>query len=203
MRESLLMNSPLPYAVVVVAAGNSSRLGSPKQLLSYKGTNLLTNLILEIKKVDFVQTTIVLGAYAEQILSEIPTHEVNIVQNLNWEQGLGTSISTGIASLNITPDLLGCILMVCDQPYISDQLLINLINTQLSSKKGIVASRYNGIVGTPVLFSQKYFSNLLNLPPDQGAKKLLSQFQDDMAYVNFEEGIYDIDTPEDYRLLRQ
>jgi len=197
------MNSQVPYAAIILAAGNSSRLGSPKQLLKYNGTNLLTNLIQEVKQVNFSQITVVLGAYSDQILSEIPVQNIHIVQNTHWNQGIGTSIHAGIQSLNTETYLKGCVFMVCDQPYLTNQLLNDLITNHQSGPKGIVAALYDGIAGTPAVFSSTYFSELAELPPEEGAKTILKKHKDDTLYVHFEDGKYDIDTLSDYLQLPQ
>src|SRR5690606_5807042 len=92
----------------------------------------------------------------------------------------------------------GIILMVCDQPALTAQHLRNLIQQFYETKKPIVASSYAGSGGVPVLFGRSFFSNLLLLGDDQGAKKIVSQFPSQVALVEFSEGVLDLDTEEDY-----
>lgn len=94
-----------------------------------------------------------------------------------------------------------CILCVCDQPYISAILLQQLLDKKKTSGKKIIACSYAETLGTPVLFNKKYFSALMNLQGDEGAKKLLSVYSDDVAPISFEKGEFDIDTKKDYEKL--
>ncbi len=194
------MNS---YALVILAAGNSSRLGQPKQLLPYKKTNLLTHLINEAREVSGLSITVVLGAFADDIMGQIPVKDLTVIQNPLWEEGIGTSIRLGITSLTDTPDIQGAILAVCDQPFISSDLFSSMIQMHQSSLKGIVASYYGGTAGTPVLFSPLYFKALTMLSGKEGAKRLLKQYAGDTALIPFEAGRYDIDTRDDYTRLIQ
>lgn len=197
------MNNNVDYAIIILAAGNSSRLGQPKQLLPYQESNLLTHLINEANKVKSLGITLVLGAYSDKILKGIPTDGIQIIINPNWIDGIGTSIQQGISSLNIYPGVKGCILTVCDQPFISSEIFISMIKAHQTTDKGIVASFYDGVLGTPVLFSSHYFNYLLNIAPSEGARKLLKQYADDIVPIHFEKGKYDIDTADDYHRLMQ
>ena len=88
-----------------------------------------------------------------------------------------------------------------DQPFVTADLFNNLIEQKENSDRLIIASSYENTVGTPVLFDRKYFDSLSSLKGSEGAKKLLKQFQDDVATVAFPLGGVDIDTQEDYRKL--
>jgi molybdenum cofactor cytidylyltransferase len=99
------------------------------------------------------------------------------------------------------PDLDFLVIVVSDQPYLNQSILLRLLTKQQQTAKGIIASSYNGIKGTPVLLSSAYFSHLYNLTGDKGARVILQQFPDDIATIEFENGALDIDTPEDYELL--
>lgn len=91
--------------------------------------------------------------------------------------------------------------MVCDQPFVSSDILIGLLTTQVQSGKPIVACNYQGIIGTPALFIDSMFEALTTLTGDMGAGKLIRQYQDNTALFPFPEGIIDIDTKEDFRHL--
>jgi len=89
--------------------------------------------------------------------------------------------------------------MLCDQPFVDASLLNQLV--QKKSLKGIIASTYNGIIGAPVLFDVAYFDELLLLKGQEGAKKLLTKYPEDIDTVAFPLGSIDIDTMEDYERL--
>ena len=188
--------------VIILAAGSSSRLGQPKQLLSYQHKSLLDNTIDEAKKATDGAVLVILGGNHEQIKNNITRTDISIVYNPDWEEGMSSSIRLGLAVLKKENEgLQNVILAVCDQPFVTAQIFRELINEAESSGKGIVASSYGGTLGTPVLFDQRYFSELALLKGTEGAKKVVTKFKENVASVTFEKGEIDIDTPEDYNRL--
>ncbi|MBS7254252.1 nucleotidyltransferase family protein [Flavobacterium branchiicola] len=189
-------------AIIILAAGNSSRLGRSKQLLEYKETTLLKNTILEALKVENSTVIVVTGANNELIEKEANSEGVRFIFNSEWENGMSSSIVKGIQELLLlNSNCEQCILTVCDQPFISSLVFENLINEEIKTEKGIVTSAYAKTLGTPVLFRQKYFKELLELKGKEGAKKLLKIHSEDVVSVPFEKGNVDIDTEEDYSKL--
>ncbi|MBB2148040.1 nucleotidyltransferase family protein [Pedobacter gandavensis] len=189
--------------IIILAAGNSSRLGKPKQLLHYQGESLL-----EIVSKAAIQSScnpiiIVLGAYAKEISAAHRLNGPTYVVNYNWEKGMSSSIAVGMsAALAHTKDLDQVIISVSDQPFISSEIIENLIKRQQESRKGIVSCSYAQTSGTPVLFRKKYFPQLLSLHGNQGAKQLLKQYPEDSSSLVFELGYIDIDTESDYNNLK-
>jgi len=189
--------------ILILAAGNSSRLGEPKQLLKFNGKTLLQKIVEEALEVSKC-VVIVTGSNHFIISKEIEDMEVEIIENTNWIQGMGVSIEVGINQLlNSCPTVENCIISVCDQPFITAAVFSELIQMQKDSQKGIVASKYSDTLGTPVLFTKKYFKELFSLSGQKGAKKLLQKFGEDIAQINFERGAIDIDTQSDYQKLIQ
>jgi molybdenum cofactor cytidylyltransferase len=196
------MNDDQCYGILILAAGNSSRLGEPKQLLRYKGKTLISNVVDAATSLVPTRVTVVTGANAELISNELSKSSVSIVYNPHWQEGMSSSIRIGITHLkDKNPHLQGVILSVSDQPFVSSSLFLTLIETAKSTGKSIVASLYNNTFGTPVLFQKQYFDSLLCLKGVEGAKKLIKQFPEDVATIPFPLGGIDIDTQEDYRLL--
>ncbi|MDB5119000.1 MAG: hypothetical protein JWN56_218 [Sphingobacteriales bacterium] len=192
-----MSNTSSAVALIILAAGNSSRLGQPKQNLLYQNKTLLQHVVDEGSKANLHPIIVVEGSTALQVLESI-----HVVQNNNWEQGMGSSISTGVSALlNIQPETEVLILTVCDQPFISAELFKELIDTYTEQKTGIVASAYADTMGTPVLFTEKYFPELLNLKGKEGAKRLLQIHKDDISLIQFPKGNIDIDTLTDYTNL--
>ncbi|WP_236673066.1 nucleotidyltransferase family protein [Flavobacterium tagetis] len=195
-------NSQNKTGIIVLAAGNSSRLGRPKQLLKYKETTLLKNTILEALKVENSFVIVVTGSSHILIQKELNLSEIIFSFNPEWESGMSSSILKGISELlRLNPDCQQSIIAVCDQPYVTNSVFENLIDESKKTGKGIAASAYSETLGTPVLFHQKYFSELLELKGQEGAKKLIKKYIHDVVSVPFERGNIDIDTEEDYSKL--
>lgn len=190
--------------VILLAGGNSSRFGRPKQLLSYKGKSFLQRMLSVIKEAKLDPVIVVLGANALALVHELDNEKTIIVHNEGWAEGIASSIRIGIQALQKNyPDCDGSLLMVVDQPYITSSLLVNLIEAQENSAKPIAACNYENTTGTPALFHQSLFHELLNLNGDKGAIKILQQRSHEIATINFPMGKFDIDTEEDYKELQK
>ena len=188
--------------VVILAAGASTRMGTPKQLLLHQGRSLLRYTIDIVMASTCCPIAVVLGAYAEQIRLEVDP-PVHAVINPNWAEGMGSSIGVGIETLiDVSPDLEAAIILLCDQPFISIQLIHQLIEAYHTTGQPIVVSSYAGTLGVPALFHQRFFPDLLGLAAYQGAKHLIEKYLDETAGVPFSKGAIDIDTPEDYEQLQ-
>ncbi|UWY27498.1 nucleotidyltransferase family protein [Flavobacterium sp. TR2] len=188
--------------IVILAAGSSSRLNSPKQLLQYKESTLLKNTISEALKVKNSFLIVVTGANHDLIAKELNLPEILFSFNSEWEKGMSSSIAKGITeALLVNPDCEQCILAVCDQPFVTSAVFENLISESKKTGKEIAASGYSETLGTPVLFHKKYFPELLALKGKEGAKKLIKKYAEDVVAVPFEKGNIDIDTEEDYNQL--
>ena len=191
-------------AAILLAAGASTRLGFPKQLLIHRGKSFLQNIISAAADASLHPVIVVVGANASRIKKELTEQDVHIINNNEWQEGLASSIRCGIQELGkINPASDAAIIMVCDQPYISAALLNNLLTAQKEIGKPIVASSYSGVAGTPALFHKSFFPELLLLKGDKGAGKLLQLQSALVATVPFPEGAIDIDTIEDLKKLRQ
>lgn len=190
--------------IVILAAGNSSRLGRPKQLLEYKDSTLLKNTISEALRVENSFLIVVTGSNHNVIEKELNLPEIKFSFNAEWETGMASSIVKGLKELfQLNPDYEKCIFSVCDQPFVTSLTFENLISEYHKIEKGIIASAYSETLGTPVLFHRKYFNELLDLKGQEGAKKVIKKYSDDVVSVPFEKGNIDIDTEEDYNNLFQ
>jgi molybdenum cofactor cytidylyltransferase len=186
-------------AVIILAAGSSSRMGKSKQLLEINGEPLLCHCTKVALEAVPEHVIVVLGANEKPHRDVLATLPVKIVSNHFWKTGMGSSIKTGLNYLlqsTMQPD--GIIIMVCDQPALTSQHLQKLIQTFHETRKPIVASSYGGSGGVPVLFGRSFFSNLLLLADDHGAKRIVAQFPEQLATVEFSGGAMDLDTEEDY-----
>jgi molybdenum cofactor cytidylyltransferase len=192
------------FGTILLAAGNSSRLGRPKQLLTYKSKSFLKHMVSVIREAKPDAVVVVSGANSSAIIHELDSENIVIVYNGDWAEGIASSIRTGIRSLQKNyPNCDGALIMVVDQPYITSSLLADLINIQKESGKPMAACNYDNITGTPALFHQSLFPELLNLSGDKGAGKILQQRPGEVATIHFPMGRFDIDTEEDYKALQQ
>jgi molybdenum cofactor cytidylyltransferase len=188
-------------AIIILAAGKSSRLGHPKQLLPFKGKSLINHCIETAKKVS-AHVLVITGADKMRIESEIKNSAVTISHNPEWEEGMASSIRHGLSYLNENlQNITSVIFMVCDQPFVSVELLQNLIIEQEKTHKSIVASYYSKVAGTPVLFDKSIFPELMELTGDTGARKIITRHKDKLTTVAFPLGNIDMDTADDYKKL--
>ena len=190
----------MKISILILAAGSSSRLGQPKQLVEFEGQTLIeriTHTALSISE----EVWIVLGANSELIKPKLEafSNRINIIENPKWREGMGTSISLGIEHLGQKSD--GVIILLSDQPFISQVLLQTMLQTFAEKKYPIVACDYSGQLGVPILFDKSFFPELKNLIGEQGAKSFLKNYPEKIASIDFKEGLFDIDTPEDLQKL--
>jgi molybdenum cofactor cytidylyltransferase len=186
------------FAVIILAGGSSSRLGSPKQWLLYKGKSLLQHAIDEAITAGADQVIVVTGALQ---MNDVDQGYVQIVRNEHWEEGMASSIRCGIQSLEHFADVDAAIIMVCDQPYADHSVLKGILHQQHISGKPIVASEYGGRAGTPALFHRSFFDRLMQLKGDIGARYLIAEHKELAAFLDFPKGITDIDTMRDYESI--
>jgi len=189
--------------LVLLAAGSSNRLGQPKQLLLYKERTLLEYMIQTASASLCREVLVVLGANSEEILAGIEKTQASIVHNKDWGEGMASSIRCGLAALATNfSSIDGVIFMVCDQPFVSTDLLNSLINKRLATGKSIIASAYNNTIGIPALFDKSFFPELLLLKGQEGAKKIIMQHGAAVETIPFPMGYMDIDTVEDYEKIK-
>lgn len=185
--------------ILILAAGSASRMQQPKMLLPYGKGTILSHSLAEAKAVQPKAICVVTGYYHETMMPMLQTEPVLVVYNEQWQDGMAGSIKKGLSALlEQEPELDSVMILVSDQPFISTGLLQEMIHTQQTSGKAIVAAFYNGVKGTPVLFTHRYFQQLQQLQGDKGARSILQLVPDEIATVDFAEGEMDIDTPEDY-----
>jgi len=191
---------------VVLAAGASTRLGTPKQLIRFRGRSLLAHAIHVAVAAGFRPVVVVVGAHADRIRQAVALPAgVCWVENPRWPEGMSTSVRTGLAALvEAAPSVAGALLMACDQPYVSASLLRRMAAAYRRTGAAVVACAYGGTLGVPALFDRSLFPELQALEGDRGAKSVIARHLDRTVQVPFPRGVIDVDTPADRaRLLRR
>lgn len=187
-------------AIIILAAGSSSRLGRPKQLLELGGKNLLQKSIIAALNVS-KNVIVVLGANEQLIRPTISDLPIEIILNKDWAKGMSSSIQTGMSILK-NKDCEAVLIMLCDQPFVDAFLLRKMMTVFEKSNLPIVASEYEGKVGVPAIFDVSFFQKLKMLEGQKGAKILIMNNLKQIERFAFEKGKIDIDTEEDWKKIK-
>jgi molybdenum cofactor cytidylyltransferase len=180
---------------VVLAAGASTRLGEPKQLVVLGGETLLERAVRVAREAECLPVVVVVGAEYVQVLGNSMLGDVVTVINAEWREGMASSIRLGVRTLGfVAKDAEGVLLMTCDQPAVTAKHLF-----QLTLRAEVKASRYAGKNGVPAFFPKRYFDKLMELKGDAGARELLAEAR----YEELENGELDVDTMKDLERARE
>jgi molybdenum cofactor cytidylyltransferase len=188
-------------AVIILAAGEATRLGRPKQLLNYRDAPLIVHAVRAATGTPHRPIFVVVGANARKIFWKLADYHVVFTHNPRWDSGLASSIRIGLKSaLDSTKFLDAALFMTADQPLVTAETLERLIEAHRRTGRPIAASRYADTLGVPALFAAPLFSELLSLKGDQGAKEIIYAHRDETVEVDAPEAAFDVDSEED--LLR-
>ena len=195
------MNSSL-VPLILLAAGESKRMGTPKQLLTYKNSSLIRHAASSAIASTCNRVIVVFGANSDRLTRETKDLPVHITYNPEWQKGMSSSIATGInALLKMKLDFNAVILALADQPLITAQTYNRLVENYCSSNSLAIASNYSDTVGVPALFDRVLIPELLQMKHQGGAKQILYQYSDRAFNLDLPEAAIDIDTPADYQKL--
>lgn len=185
------------FGAIILAAGASTRMGRVKQVLPWKKSTLLQNAIDQVISSKIDDIVVVLGANKGVIEKHTDLSGVDIAINDTWEQGMATSIITGLKHLlSKQPELEAVLIVLSDQPLLEFEFFNKLIYKHIDQK--IISSSYSSQLGVPVLFDKRYFKDLLNLKGQQGAKALLKIHKSEVIALEAGEKGVDLDTLEKY-----
>jgi molybdenum cofactor cytidylyltransferase len=188
--------------MILLAAGGSSRLGQPKQLLEWDGKPLIRHAAEQVLAAGWHEVVVVLGHEAERCAAVLTGLPVRCVVNSDWSAGMAASIRAGLAAaLDAAPHLDAVIFALADQPRLPAAHLRALGERWLQGGFDRVATERNGQLVAPALFGAEWFDRLAQLEGDKGAKSLLRELPDAVATVALDGDGSDIDTAEDYRRL--
>jgi molybdenum cofactor cytidylyltransferase len=185
--------------LLLLAAGGSTRMGQPKQLLEYRGRPLLRHSVEQALASVCRPIVVVLGADADACRAAIDDLPVQTVINTGWAAGMGSSIRVGLSAIETHADAV--VIALCDQPLISAAFLDSLVHAHIERGVAMVAASYDNRPGVPALFARSLFPALAALDGQAGAKALLQGAGGDLLTIPAPQAAVDVDTPDDYARL--
>jgi molybdenum cofactor cytidylyltransferase len=186
------------FCAIILAAGESKRMGFPKMLLTFEGRTMIENVIANVTESKVAKIMVVLGAYREALVEQIGKLPVKYCYNDNYKEGMLSSVQCGLR--NISSDYNAALVFQGDQPLITPNAINSVIDAYLSSGKGIVIPVYDAKRGHPLLVDLKYRDEIEKLTPDEGLHSLSNKFPDDVLEVETTESgiLRDFDTLDEY-----
>ncbi len=187
-----------PVTAIVLAAGGSTRMGRPKQLLTVDGQPMVRRVAEAVCEAGLGQVVIVVGAHAESVSRALAGLPVDIVRNEAWAEGMSSSVRAGLRA--VRPESQAALLVLADQPRLTPNVIRALVVRYQVTGAHIVAPFYRGQRGNPVLFDRALFAELLQVKGDQGGRLLLARHQEQLERVEIEDPavLMDIDTLQEY-----
>ena len=197
------MSEPV-IGIIILAAGSSSRMGQPKQLLRYAGESLLSRAVRVALETGCRPVIVVLGSQAEAVQEKLAAMEARFVVNQEWAEGMSSSIRCGLRALETAAKgtIEAALLMLCDQPFVTSGIIRRLVETYLAKRPLFVASEYQTkdgkTRGVPALFSSSLFAELMELRGAAGARGIIARHEAAGSIIAVPEAAFDVDTPDDY-----
>jgi molybdenum cofactor cytidylyltransferase len=185
-------------SAILLAAGESKRMGKPKLLLPIGNDTILGKTIDNVLSSRVDEVIVVLGAEAQEIKKAIAGKPAKVVFNPDYRQGMSTSLTTGLKQVSARAQRV--MVALCDQPFIEKKTYNRLIEESLDSGKGIIVPTYKAKRGNPIIFSINYKDELMGLEGDVGGKEILRRHPDDVLEVAVDsESIYiNLNTMDEY-----
>ncbi len=190
-------------ATLILAAGASSRLGKPKQLLKFNDKSFIQKITEEAITAGLQNIYVITGYEHEAVAKELTDLPVNVFYNDEWEEGMGSSLRNGLKhALAANVDIQAILILLCDQPFVDAGLIKKIVSAYSPDRQMIIASGYAGTFGVPVLVDQYYFPMLAELKGDEGGKKIFAQYLQNIVEIPFPKGSVDIDELSDLENLK-
>lgn len=204
MTTDLTASHPGKSAVgaILLAAGSSSRLGSPKQLLTFEGVPLVRYVAAEALASRIAKLIVVVGSRSAKVRDALVGLDVEIVDNPSFQQGQSTSLRMGL--LAFPRSLSAALVLLVDQPFVDATLIDRLIGLYEETGAAIVAPQHAGRRGNPVLFDHTLLPELLTVVGDTGAREVIGKHRDRLVTLELadDRAFADVDTWDDYQRIR-
>jgi molybdenum cofactor cytidylyltransferase len=188
-------------AAIILAAGESRRLGRPKQLLDFGGGTLLRRAVMAAVGAGCEPVLVVLGADAEVISPTLSGTVARVLLNADWAKGMSSSIRLAIETLSSDPEIAAALMMVCDQPLVDAAAIGSLIERHRESADLIVAAEYvshgETVRGVPAIFPRRFFAALTDLHGAAGARSVISRNAEFVSALQMPGAAFDIDSGTD------
>ena len=164
-------------AILILAAGESKRMGEPKQLLPYNNSTLLLHAIEQANSIKYADVFIVIGAHFADVFKSIRGQKVTVLKNNNWEDGMGSSISKGVELIKKKNDYNRVLVTLADTPLVTKEHYEELISLSDETGKRIILTNYEEISGVPAIFDKSLFNELSILSDNEGAKPVVKKYK--------------------------
>ncbi|UBM59696.1 nucleotidyltransferase family protein [Marinilongibacter aquaticus] len=185
--------------IIILAAGESKRMGLPKQTLDLFGRPMLLRTIDAALANTVFPVTVVLGAHKQAVAPMLVDLPINIVDNPHWQTGMASSLKMGmVGSYLITKALDAVLICTVDMPEVDEHVIRRLLEKAQTSDSLIVCSQYGEVKGVPAIIKRPLFTELLELEGDQGARQIFKKHAKEIDTIDFPEGRIDLDSKEDY-----
>jgi molybdenum cofactor cytidylyltransferase len=185
-------------AAIVLAAGGSTRMGQPKQLLPVDGQPMLRRVTAAACATELAQIVVVVGAHADAVRQALAGLPVDVVVNEAWAEGMSTSIKAGLSALD--SGIQAALIILADQPGLTPDLLNSLVARYYATRAPIIAPFYRDQRGNPVLFDRSLFGELVATEGDQGGRELVLRHARELGRIQVDDPsvLLDVDTRQDY-----
>ncbi len=189
-------------AGLVLAAGESSRMGQDKALLLYHGRTFLETIVATMRETGIARIAVVLGHHAKEIERQVELSGVEVVVNRDYRCGQTSSLQAGLRALN-SPDLEALLLCLVDHPAVRAATVEKLIETFQASHPPVVIPTFQNQRGHPVLIGSALFGELLSLGPEEGANTVVGKYREETRFLEVPDpGVtIDVDDFEAFRRL--
>lgn len=192
-------------SIIILAAGEASRMGQAKQLLKLEGQTLLERCLAKAVALPAEAVVTVLGAHLAQTQPVVEAFDkgVHIAINPEWANGMGGSVAQGMHQvLALNPSTEAVLVLLADQPLVQVEKLAEMVQFYQANAAEIVASAYHDTFGVPAIFGQAMFDHLLQLKGKTGAKKVMKQHANELISFALPKAAFDVDTPEDFERIK-
>ena len=191
-------------ALLILAAGESSRMGRAKQLLPWGETTLLGHVLEQVHELELSRKYLLLGARSQRILEEVDVTGFIPLLNPDWELGMGSGIAYAVRTIMTDlPEVKGVMIVLADQPEVNAEMLRGMLRMHEDSGKDLLACAYKERAGVPAIISGDFVEALKDLEGDQGARALFSEHREALALYPTDRPMSDIDDLQTYHKLHE